>query len=438
MSDIRAPIPLYLFTYNCNKQPLVRDSVLSKLIDSFPTDLCQAYVFGLQEFCNTLDGSFSVQANRELIKYNEVFISALNEAFEEDGIKFQTIAINHVGATGLIIISPFPSKFQRIRLASAGVGHGNSSLKGGVGVRVCYHPGGKYSHRDHVELSFACVHLSAFEGEYYYKRRNQDHENIMRSLDFGDGFGLIKRGNHTFILGDMNYRTTSSYTKDSVEAKRLFSLQDQSLLTTNESPYLLHSEYDELTKGMKNGEVLLGFSEGKIEFQPTYKFHINTAIYNDKRSPSWCDRIVYQSSYDSPKDDNGESTPLLRLRRDSTHLRRYWVPFVSKYDCIDSLLMSDHRPVYLHISIPYEPPEPIITPSGYLQIVATENSEFEIVSGPTPVYLKPTKYDFFIQRIIRPLSDYTIGYSLWLSTTSNGRLFLLATILGLWFFIYVS
>ncbi|RLV95188.1 Phosphatidylinositol 45-bisphosphate 5-phosphatase INP54 [Spathaspora sp. JA1] len=435
MSDLKGPIPLYLFTYNCNKQSIIPDLLGSKILDSFPKELSQVYAFGLQEFCTTLDGCFASQANRELIKYNELFLRALNQKYAVEGAKFQTIAINHTGAIGLIIICPFPSKIQRIRIARAGCGYGKSSLKGGVGVRFSFQPGGKHSHRDHVELSFACVHLSAFEGEFYYNKRNQDLENIIRSLDFGDGFGLFKRGNHTFIFGDMNYRTTQKYQPLSLEAKRLFSLHDQSQII-QEMPYLLNLEYDELTKGMKNGEVLLGFSEARIDFQPTYKFYRFTAIYNDKRCPSWCDRIVYQSSYNPIHSEDGEESHLLRLRKDAVQMKKYWIPSVAKYDCIDSLKTSDHRPVYLDISVPFEPPEPIISPSGYLQILALDESE--IISGPTQTYLKPTKYDFFIQNIIRPLSDFTIGYSLWFSTTANGRLMLLAVVLALWFVKYIS
>ena len=45
-----------------------------------------------------------------------------------------------------------------------------------------------------------------------------------------------------------------------------------------------------------------GFTEGKIElFGPTFKLKEGTDIYKTKRTPAWCDRIIYRSA---KKDDN--------------------------------------------------------------------------------------------------------------------------------------
>ena len=115
---------------------------------------------------------------------------------------------------------------------------------------------------------------------------------------------------------------------------------------------------------------------------------------------------------------------------------------VGKYDCIDELLLSDHRPVFAHIDIPFAPPKLIISPmSGCLEIVSTgltldeSFSGFEqlqgidnnthIESGPTAIYLKPTKLDLLIHTLVTPFMDTTIGYGLWFGTTSEGRLVLL-------------
>jgi hypothetical protein len=37
------------------------------------------------------------------------------------------------------------------------------------------------------------------------------------------------------------------------------------------------------------------YNEGTIYFLPTYKYKKKTKIYDTKRTPSWCDRILYYS-----------------------------------------------------------------------------------------------------------------------------------------------
>jgi len=40
-----------------------------------------------------------------------------------------------------------------------------------------------------------------------------------------------------------------------------------------------------------------GFKEGQIElFAPTFKLKENSDEYNGKRTPAWCDRIIYRGA----------------------------------------------------------------------------------------------------------------------------------------------
>ncbi|EMG46311.1 putative inositol polyphosphate-5-phosphatase Inp54p [Candida maltosa Xu316] len=352
--------------------------------------------------------------------------------------------MNHVGAIGIIIISPYPSKFQNVKLASTSIGYGYSSMKGGVGVRLKYYPEGKYG-TEYTEFSFASIHLNAFEGDRYYLQRNANMLNIIRSLDFGDGYGLIKPDNHIFIFGDLNYRTTKDYKPTSVVARNLLTLADQHTEVDKEYIHQLFVQYDELHKALKEGDVLLGFSEGRIDFQPSYKYHINTGIYNSKRCPSWCDRILFLSTYEDIGNDN-LGLRLLRTNKKDGQNRKDSLPVIEEYNAINSLLTSDHRPVYARISVPFNPPKSIISPmSGCLEIVSTGLTSREgfsdydqldridvnniIESGPTTIYLKPTKLDFLIHRLVTPTVDGVVGYGLWLGTTNEGRMALVILIL---------
>lgn len=446
------PIPLFFFTFNCNQQTLISEVFKSKLLLILPDQLSSLYVFGFQEFCSVLDGLFASPANARLINFNQILHEALQEKYQQ-ATGFLTITQSFIGAIGMIIITPYAAKFKNVRTATTSCGYAYSSLKGGVGARVSYYPEGAFDSSDFVELSFATVHLNAFEGEYYYLERNKNLYNIMRSLNFGDGYGLIKPKNHVFILGDMNYRTSQDYTPTSSESQELLSLLDVSITNAAYSKRVenLVDKYDELTTSMLNGDVLQNFAEGKITFPPTYKFHLNTAIYNTKRSPSWCDRIVYLSSYEEVGQDNLDQH-LLKLpsSNNSSHERvRFCLPEVKEYNSLDSLLMSDHRPVYLEMTVPFNPPKLIISPlSGCLQILPaglkagislegfSQLEELErssnVVSGPTTIYLKPTTFDGITQNVISPISNTFIGYGLWLGGTRNGRIFLLSTIVILW------
>jgi hypothetical protein len=42
------------------------------------------------------------------------------------------------------------------------------------------------------------------------------------------------------------------------------------------------------------------YKEGTITFAPTYKFKIKQDIYDEKREPSYTDRILFESIHDLP------------------------------------------------------------------------------------------------------------------------------------------
>lgn len=430
MSGNNDNIPLYLLTYNCNKQNLNSDLILPKIIESLPDKLSTLYVFGIEELCSIMDGCFNYIARNHLIKFNRLFIDALNQKYGTGDVKFHTIGMNHIGAIGIIVITPYPLKFHKIRVGKSACGYGYSSMKGGAGIRLAYLPDGRYdSTKNPVEMTFANFHLSAYEGDHYLQKRNNEVTRLMRSMEFGDGYSFLKPGAHCFVMGDLNYRTAKRYDPSSVSSNQLLSLQDQSKLNHDNIEELV-KKYDELTEGRMNGNIFAGFSEACISFRPTYKYHLNTAIYNRKRSPSWCDRILYQSTY------NYKKARTLSRKQDN----KATLPQVNEYGSINSILLSDHQPVYLSITVPLAPPESIISAHGYLQVLPSEtpNNHFrhdtneqdfdvseESIVGTTQIYMKPTVIDKLIQNYISKVTDFSIGRGLWFTLTPSGRLTLL-------------
>ena len=75
-----------------------------------------------------------------------------------------------------------------------------------------------------------------------------------------------------------------------------------------------------------------GYSEGKINFAPTFKIEKGTDIYSKKRSSAWTDRVIYRSNQRILKQFNYDSNNLVKL---SDH-RPVFAQFMLKFNEYDS------------------------------------------------------------------------------------------------------
>lgn len=405
-------IPLYLLTFNCGKLKLHAESFSDDLAPHLPATPPALFVFGFQELCSILDASFPETVQKHAVAANSLLLRALHAKYCSGpgaSYNFTTLGVQHTGAVAIVAITPFRLRFSNCRFASAACGAGFSLLKGAAGIRV------QYSDNDGAtELTFALAHLAAAEGEAFYQRRHDDIHKLMRALDFGDGYSFLKPGSHSFFMGDLNFRTTRDLRTAQAAMGTLLELQDTSSDAKPVDIGQVVAQLDELSHGRADGELFACFDEAPITFRPTYKYHLNTAIYNTKRCPLWCDRVLYQATY-----------------------RGRAKPEIHSYNSILSCLVSDHRPVYLHISVPFEAPESILARNGYLLILPLEShlgdTDHDIqlasvrnnVSGPTQDYMKMTAADTVQQKYLRRAADLAIGYTLWFGTTSRGRVLLL-------------
>ncbi|KAK8628589.1 hypothetical protein V6N13_009176 [Hibiscus sabdariffa] len=86
-------------------------------------------------------------------------------------------------------------------------------------------------------------------------------------------------------LGDLNYRI--NLTDDKV----------RDLISKKEWSKLI--ERDQLVQELQKGRTFDGWSEGVINFAPTYKYELNSDKYYGedlkagRRTPAWCDRILF-------------------------------------------------------------------------------------------------------------------------------------------------
>lgn len=190
--------------------------------------------------------------------------------------------------------------------------HGN---KGGIMVRFTI---------DDSSLCFVNCHLAA--GQSQATHRHQDVAAILDSailpterdptlrLDHyvcgGDGSMVL---DHELVIlnGDLNYRI-DTMSRDTVVA---------AVKSRNLAKLL---ERDQLLVARRRNPVfrLRAFEESPITFPPTYKYDVGTDNYDTsekRRSPAWCDRILYRGG------------PQNRIRQ--LEYRRHEVR------------VSDHRPV---------------------------------------------------------------------------------------------
>jgi len=95
-------------------------------------------------------------------------------------------------------------------------------------------------------------------------------------------------GHHVvWFMGDLNYRIDQPHqvVVDHIQRVRE-GQEDWSIL----------SEHDQLRKNRAAGLCFSGYTEPGITFMPTYKLNEDRSGYDLKRTPAWCDRILYKSN----------------------------------------------------------------------------------------------------------------------------------------------
>ncbi|KAI5594523.1 hypothetical protein BDE02_03G078200 [Populus trichocarpa] len=141
-------------------------------------------------------------------------------------------------------------------------------------------------------LCLVCSHLTSGQKDGAEQRRNADVCEIIRRTRFSSILDTnqaqtIPSHDQIFWFGDLNYRLNMLDT----EVRKLVAMKQWDELINS----------DQLSKELCGGRVFEGWKEGAINFPPTYKYEINSDTYvgenpkegEKKRSPAWCDRILW-------------------------------------------------------------------------------------------------------------------------------------------------
>ncbi|KAF7219497.1 inositol polyphosphate 5-phosphatase Ka isoform X3 [Nothobranchius furzeri] len=210
--------------------------------------------------------------------------------------------------------------------------------KGGVSIRLSL-----YGHM----VCFLNCHLTAHMN--YATERVDEFEYIMDSQTF-DCKKASRISDHrlVFWFGDLNFR-----------------IQDHGMhfvrSCINKQTYSLLWSNDQLIMLKKKEALLQDFEEGPLDFQPTYKFDLNSDtydsslyrtwfdLYGKKRKPAWTDRILWRVQPKAPSpEEQGENcvgisqTKMKQLEEDEEY------PLKVRQDFYTSSMeyrISDHKPV---------------------------------------------------------------------------------------------
>ncbi|XP_077596962.1 synaptojanin-1 [Stigmatopora nigra] len=289
-----------------------------------------------------------------------------------------------VGVCLFVFIRPQHAPFIRdvaVDTVKTGMG-GATGNKGGVAIRLLFHT---------TSICFVCSHFAA--GQSQVKERNDDYNEITRKLTFPMG-RLLYSHDYVFWCGDFNYRINLP----NEEVKELIRQQNWDALTAG----------DQLFDQKNAGMVFRGFTEGKLDFAPTYKYDLFSEDYDTSekcRTPAWTDRILWKRrkwNFDKTAEEMNVVGAVSTSAENEDDPDYPWSSGSLKYYGRAELKTSDHRPVVSVIDVDILEVDPEARHQVYKDVIALQGPPDGTIlvslcsSGPD---------DFFDDALIDELLD---------------------------------
>eukprot|EP01060_Flectonema_neradi_P008138 TRINITY_DN15806_c0_g1_i1.p1 TRINITY_DN15806_c0_g1~~TRINITY_DN15806_c0_g1_i1.p1 ORF type:complete len:410 (+),score=50.81 TRINITY_DN15806_c0_g1_i1:47-1276(+) len=181
--------------------------------------------------------------------------------------------------------------------------------KGGMATRVTI-----FNKELNETTRFCIINCHFAAKEEKVARRNQDHDTLLRDINFFTQPRDILDHDFVFWAGDFNYRLYN------VSHQQIEALT--SCLSEPSEIRDLMANHDQLRHQMSRGRVFRNFTEPAVSFPPSYKVlkHCSDRRYDPKRVPSYCDRILHYTYVVTTKGNDAEnrsSSPLLDIEMSS-------------------------------------------------------------------------------------------------------------------------
>jgi hypothetical protein len=301
--DNSSGLRIFACTWNMHGKGAPGEEEMKKI---FSPNLCHLYAIGTQECERTAAQSIYKTGKLNFPKYVQKCL----------GDNYFLVKGQALAAINLTVFAHKSIKekivYHESNVVATGIGNrfGN---KGGCGIAICI---------DNVSLLFIASHMAAHQ--HKVKARNKDFNSINTKMKLSrpdfmpwknketpKGLRTVSDAfHHVFWMGDFNYRING--TRRAVD--KMLSLDMHEALLAN----------DQLSIEKRLGNVFTGFSEGPLNFRPTYKYDKLTNNYDSskkRRIPAWTDRVLWRSNQGS------DALALLA------------------YDCEETVMTSDHRAV---------------------------------------------------------------------------------------------
>jgi hypothetical protein len=255
-------------------------------------------------------------------------------------------------------------------------------------------------------------------GERTRLLHDEHHEQHLRLQRRLHDISVFKPSSHLFLAGDLNYRISTTGPPASNEGADFPSLDP-----TSENYYPRFLALDQLTRERKAGRTMHGLEEAEVKFPPTYKYDVKPGggdgrkgeeavswSFAPHRWPSWTDRVLYLDvpSWAVKDKKTGENKMQVRA-----------------YNAMPVVRFSDHRAVYLRVSVP------LLTPSLLAPPLSLESSgSNDHAADPRvrlPVEVDPEAWG---RRAAARKKEVMAGWSMYLWSTRQGAA-VLATVVVL-------
>ncbi|KAK5079656.1 Inositol-1,4,5-trisphosphate 5-phosphatase 1 [Lithohypha guttulata] len=314
-------VRVWVGTYNLNGKMMGDPSELHKWLDVRKGEGFEVVIVGFQEIVELSPQQImNTDPDRrfrweQAVKY--VINEAQNEKSEDRYILLRSGQL--VGAALMVFVKvSVLSRIKNVEGAIKKTGmSGIAGNKGAVAIRMDI---------EGSSLCFVTAHLAAGFGNY--DERNRDYQTIVSGLRFQRD---RKIEDHEIViwLGDFNYRIGTK----PEDARDLIGIYRHAHGRGAKAENALHDLYrnDQLNIQMVAGQTFPFYTEGAINFLPTYKFDLGNDNYDTSekaRIPAWTDRILFK--LDATK---------------GTDMRQ------TEYMSVMDLRFSDHRPVFSSFSV---------------------------------------------------------------------------------------